>query len=228
MAYADRTNRISPTGAAAAIGIQAAILASVVAGLTVSGVAILEDRPIPTYDVKDRKLPPPPPEVEPSPREVPQTPRPPRFVPESPIELKIDQPLGRTTKDDFNLPSVTDLGSVSGAGSGTGGGTVVAGPKFDPVAAAPRNNPGEWITDRDYRRAWIAREMAGMAGFRLDIAASGKVTGCTITRSTGHEPLDEATCRLLSSRAKFEPARDSKGEAVSGSFSSRVKWELPE
>ncbi|MBU1606453.1 MAG: energy transducer TonB, partial [Alphaproteobacteria bacterium] len=71
-------------------------------------------------------------------------------------------------------------------------------------------------------------ELTGTARFRLEIAADGRVTGCAITGSTGHAALDTATCRLLEQRARFEPARNSNGDAVAGSFVNAVRWELPD
>jgi hypothetical protein len=52
-------------------------------------------------------------------------------------------------------------------------------------------------------------------------------TETTITRSTGHDALDEATCRLLRQRAEFSPAKDSSGRIVPGSYSSSVNWRIP-
>ena len=133
-------------------------------------------------------------------------------------------------------PTVINEGAVStlpGLGDGIGEiGPVEFNvppppPMFDPVKAAPRGNPGGWITNSDYRPSWINRGFAGVAGFTLQIDANGRVTNCAITQSTGHAQLDTATCRLLRSRARFTPARDSSGAIVAGSYSSSVAWEIP-
>jgi protein TonB len=101
-------------------------------------------------------------------------------------------------------------------------------PLLDPVAAYPRGNPGNWISTADYKTSWIRRGFTGTARFTLQIDASGKVSGCTITGSTGHAPLDRATCQLLEARAIFNPAKGSDGTAVAGSYSSSVNWTIPE
>lgn len=101
-------------------------------------------------------------------------------------------------------------------------------PIAEAIAAKARNNPGEWITESDYKTSWINRGWAGNAGFRLQVGANGRVEGCQITRSTGHTALDEATCELVTRRAKFEPARNGDGEKVPGSYSSSVRWQIPE
>ena len=99
---------------------------------------------------------------------------------------------------------------------------------FDPVAPRPRNDPARWVTTDDYPSAEIRRGNEGTARFRLEIAANGKVESCTITRSSGFERLDAATCRNVERRAKFEPARDSSDRPVAGRYESSVRWVLPQ
>lgn len=101
-------------------------------------------------------------------------------------------------------------------------------PIAEAIAAKARNNPGEWITQSDYKTSWINRGWAGSAGFRLQVGANGRVEGCQITRSTGYAALDEATCALVTRRARFDPARNGAGEKVSGSYSSTVRWQIPD
>ena len=101
-------------------------------------------------------------------------------------------------------------------------------PIAEAIAAKARNNPGEWITQSDYKTSWINRGWAGSAAFSLQIGANGRVEGCRITRSTGHTALDEATCALVAKRARFEPARNGAGEKVPGSYSSSVLWQIPD
>lgn len=97
----------------------------------------------------------------------------------------------------------------------------------EPVAASPRNDPAGWVTQGDYRSSWINRELTGIARFRLDIGADGRVRSCTITGSSGHAELDRATCDLVTRRARFEPARGVDGSRAPGSYSSAVSWQIP-
>ncbi|MEL6239283.1 MAG: TonB family protein [Pseudomonadota bacterium] len=101
-------------------------------------------------------------------------------------------------------------------------------PLAEPTAAVPRGNPGDWITTSDYRTSWLNRGFEGTARFTLAIDARGRVSDCAITASTGHSVLDGATCRLLTRRARFNPARDGAGEKVPGTFSSSITWRIPE
>jgi protein TonB len=105
--------------------------------------------------------------------------------------------------------------------------SVEPGPRFDPVAAMPRGKPGNWVTSNDYPTRDIREGNEGMALFRLGIGADGRATSCEITRSSGHQGLDSATCALLRERARFDPARDGSGQRVSGSYSGRITWVIP-
>lgn len=222
MSYVDQKSGPSPTGLASAVIVQAAIGALIVTGLTVSQAIIADPPRVDTFDVKKDPPPPAPPPPEQA-ENVPDTPTtPPVNVPTPKFELDNSEPTIVTTT--VPLPPMPPVPRPSGP--------VVEIPSpaatFTPVGAKPRNDPGAWLSDRDYRSSWARRELTGVATFRLDIAASGKVTGCRITGSTGHSQLDEATCRLVQQRAKFQPARGSNGEPVSGHYTGSVLWQLPE
>jgi protein TonB len=212
-----------------ALGIPGAIGAVLVLGLAVTagvkpidegleGFLIPETKPVeplPPPPIEPRAAPETSPSVRPQPIPLP-APRPEtRFT----FENSADAPVG-------HLPDMT--GTVLGSGLGLPDIAPPAPrPRFDPVPASPRGNPGGWITEADYRSSWINRELTGTAGFTLDLDAEGRVANCTITRSTGHRVLDEATCKLLTRRARFAPARDAAGKPAAGSFSSAVTWQIP-
>ena len=225
MSYVDQHSGPSAAGLASSVIVQLAIGAAVITGLTVSQSIIeKEDEGFVAVPLKDPPPPPPPP---PEKQEfVPDTPIIPKpYVPPREFEFKIQQP-----EIDYTRTMPDPLQPVPQPGTAPKADPEPLAPvaAFDPVSAKPRNNPGEWLRDRDYKSSWVRREYQGVAGFRLDIAASGKVSGCRVTSSTGHPELDEATCELIQSRARFEPARGKNGEPVAGSFSSSVRWVLPE
>ena len=97
-----------------------------------------------------------------------------------------------------------------------------------PSAASPRNGPAGWITSNDYARSDLVREREGTAGYRLVIGSNGRVDACEITRSSGHASLDSNTCRLIESRARFEPAKNNRGETTVGTYTGTVTWQIPE
>jgi protein TonB len=101
-----------------------------------------------------------------------------------------------------------------------------AQPAFTPIRARARN--GNWITDDDYPRRALIEAAEGSVGYRLVIGTNGRVSSCELTRPSGNRALDEATCRLITSRARFEPATDETGAKVLGTFTGSVRWEIPE
>lgn len=101
-------------------------------------------------------------------------------------------------------------------------------PSFTPAGPRPKGNPGSWATTSDYPTRDIRQGNEGTAGFRLEIDATGRVVDCAVTRSSGHPGLDEATCRNVSRRARFEPATDARGGTVAGTYSGSIKWVIPD
>ena len=99
---------------------------------------------------------------------------------------------------------------------------AVAQPKPVPV-----RNPGSWIGTNEYPARALREEREGTTAFRLEVDASGGVTSCTITGSSGHGDLDRAACSALKRNAQFTPARDVTGKAIRGMWSNRVRWQIP-
>lgn len=218
MSYVDQASRPSATGMVAVVGVHAAIAAILVAGLTVTGTMPEILNPVGATNIPAEPPPIPPEPVEPTPREASETIV---HVPIPKLDIPTFEPPFETTP--LVLPPVP----TPQPGLGAEIPKPTPQPSFDPVAAKPRNDPARWLTDRDYRSSWARQDLTGTARFRLEIAASGKVTNCAITGSTGHAELDQATCALVTKRARFEPARGPNGEPVAGSYSSAVRWELP-
>ena len=79
----------------------------------------------------------------------------------------------------------------------------------------------------DYPRDAQIKGEEGTAQARLSVDAKGKVSACTIIRSSGSQSLDEATCRILKRRARFIPAHDANEEPVPTSVvTPPVTWRL--
>lgn len=93
--------------------------------------------------------------------------------------------------------------------------------------ARPKGNPGLWVSTNDYPQSAIRSEAEGVVKFRLSVGTNGRVTGCEVTASSGTEALDQAACAKLMLRGKFEPASDSTGALVAGSYTGAVRWQLP-
>jgi protein TonB len=100
-------------------------------------------------------------------------------------------------------------------------------PRFQPKSATPKGNPGNWATTNDYPSRALREEREGVTGFRVSVGLDGRAQSCSITSSSGHSDLDEATCTNVSRRARFNVATDGEGQPTSGSYSGRVRWVIP-
>ena len=226
MNYATTARRPNPLAALGAMGVPAGFGVILIAGLAVN---IVVTPPVPNPEGR---------QVEPD-----------VVVPIEPVETDLPPTSDTTSSSQSSEQTLTrppsdfvfelgptapiggldeiDTGSLLGS-EGLGAGLPSLPPLVDPVDATPLGNPANWITTADYKSSWIRREYTGTARFTLQIDATGKVSGCAITGSTGYSALDEATCVLLQRRALFNPAKDNEGQAVAGSYSNSVSWTIPE
>lgn len=99
---------------------------------------------------------------------------------------------------------------------------------FAPRSVHPRNNPGSWATTNDYPSSSLRLGEQGTVRFELAIAADGRVSDCRILASSGSSELDMATCKRVTQRARFEPATDTTGARVSGSYTGSIRWVIPQ
>jgi protein TonB len=147
-------------------------------------------------------------------------------VPQSTTSLPTDNTTDVAVIDDWPGPTI-DPGPRTPVGGNTGGVTVDP-PLLTPKLAKPINDVLRWVTTIDYPRTALHRGEQGTTRFSVSVDARGKATECTITRSSGSAALDQATCKNVLRRAKFEPATDKYGVKVPGTYSNSVSWVLPE
>jgi TonB family protein len=92
----------------------------------------------------------------------------------------------------------------------------------------PKNTPGTWANTGDYPALALREQREGITAFTVDVSVDGRVTKCAITGSSGHPDLDQVTCDNVTARAQFYPGKDKNGVATTGSYSNRVRWQIPE
>lgn len=92
----------------------------------------------------------------------------------------------------------------------------------------PRANLTSYFSDDDYPAEALRNDEQGVVAFSLTISLEGRVSRCTITGSSGSASLDETTCRILTERARYAPARDAAGHPTEGADHGRIAWRLPE
>ncbi|MCY7271444.1 MAG: energy transducer TonB [Sphingomonas bacterium] len=78
----------------------------------------------------------------------------------------------------------------------------------------------------DYPIAAIDAPDQGAVTVELDVTIQGRVGACRIVESSGSVSLDSGTCLILTRRARFQPARDVAGRAVTGRVKHTLRWEL--
>ena len=168
-------------------------------------------------------------------------PPPPKPLPKQQIELPQQQqvidrvqtvvpPPPRTSLDFDTQPTQTAQLTF------TSGPQDIVAPPFQPPPPEPkkveparaRANLGSYVSDADYPAEAIRREEQGVTRFRLTVSPDGRVSDCAVTGSSGSSALDAATCRLMRSRARFSPARDSDGHPTSDTVANAIKWVLPD
>ena len=93
--------------------------------------------------------------------------------------------------------------------------------------AKPRGNPASWASSDDYPASSLRSGDQGTTGFRIEIGTDGRVTSCSVTKSSGFPALDDTTCKMVTRRAKFTPAKDASGNPIADNYSSRVRWQIP-
>lgn len=93
--------------------------------------------------------------------------------------------------------------------------------------ARARAAPASYITAADYPESALRAREEGAVAYVLDVGADGRAATCTITRSSGSTSLDATTCRIMRSRARFTPARDTNGNPAASRLNQEVTWTLP-
>jgi protein TonB len=91
--------------------------------------------------------------------------------------------------------------------------------------AKPKRPPANWFTAYDYPSQSTRANQSGAVAVKLSIdPASGRVNDCIVTKSSGFELLDTASCLHLRRRARFLPRPDATGESPLSYFRARVVW----
>ena len=91
---------------------------------------------------------------------------------------------------------------------------------------ARANLPSLFSSD-DYPKEALRKHEQGTVAVRLDVARDGTVSSCGVTQTSGSAAIDLVTCSILKERARFTPARDSRGQPTEDYTHTRIRWLLP-
>ena len=214
MAYADQKlsgNRVTALIVVAILHI--ILVYALVTGLAYSAFQKVKER-VETFDVKEEK----PPEEPPPPPPDQPLPPPPIVAPPPPISFSRPAPvLDTVTTPPPPAPVFT---------------TAAPAPPPPPVASKARGakpkGQGSWAAriQDNYPSAALRKEIEGTVGVRVTVGPDGRVSGCTVSGSSGSGDLDSAACDGMTRYARFEPALDAGGSPTSGSFSTRIVYKI--
>lgn len=204
-------------------------------GLTVSLVAQIE-RPMELLDLRTPPPPPPPPRPHlerPTPRHA-AAPSPanlrnkaaPIVVPPPIVPPIAPPPVIVAPRPNVGMATSTGASDRAGPGQGAGGegnGTGGGGDGGDGDDAPPRQIRGK-LKFADLPADLRAAGFDGIVGVRYRVETDGHVTGCGVTRSSGHAELDALTCQLIEQRFRFDPSRDADGRPVRSTVVETHGW----
>lgn len=107
-------------------------------------------------------------------------------------------------------------GMGGGGGGGAGGGGGMRPPRWIRGTMGIRDLPPE------------VEEFGtgGVVSVRYAVEASGRVTNCSVIRSSGSRLLDGITCRLIEQRFVYDPSRDRFGRPIRSQIIQDHYWEI--
>ncbi|WP_122928130.1 TonB family protein [Sphingobium sp. LF-16] len=88
----------------------------------------------------------------------------------------------------------------------------------------PLGDEKSWLSLVDYPVSGYRTQAAGTVAATLQIDPQGKVSGCTITASSGFAELDAASCAGWTRRAKFVPGSDENGDPIESEYAISRTW----
>lgn len=212
MAYADEgmsTNRMIALGIVALLHV--ALGYAFVTGLALKAVKAIVN-PLESVNIEEEAPPPeePPP---PPPKEVDIPP----FVP--PPEVSVQQE---------SAPQITVQNRVEQPAPVFTPPAPPAPPAPKPSVASPATpkGRGNGISEDDYPDASRRAEEQGVVRVTYTVGTNGSVTACAVTKSSGFPRLDDATCKIIQRRWRFNAAKDASGQPIEETKSQPVRWQL--
>lgn len=188
----------------------------------------------------DVRLPPPlPPPPPPPPPKHPQKARrdaaakavvAPKGGTKAPEKIKRAAPVIPRPKVVLPVPKVASGGGKAGrggpsAGFGAGGGHGGNGNgDGDGEGGTDLYQIAGGIGPADYPQGLRDRGVGGRVFMTFTVAPNGRVTRCSVTRSSGVPELDQLTCRLIQQRFVFHPSTDRTGRPIADEVEGEHLW----
>lgn len=241
MAFVGSDSRTRIIAGSAAVALQILIGWVLISGLSVTFAQKLGES-LNVFEIAPEPDPPPPVTIEPNP--TPDT-RPegeaaPPNLRSRATEIEAPEPIVRIplppppviTAPEAGVGSDSSIGNADIPGPGTGAGGVGDGTGSGGRGTGDGSGGREMpplqirgrISDRDFPRTAADAGVSGRVEIIFNVEVDGRVTDCAIERSSGNRELDETTCRLVTQRFRYEPARDARGRPVPSTLIETHEW----
>lgn len=124
-------------------------------------------------------------------------------------------------------PGTGSGGIGDGTGSGAGGDGAGGGGEGG-YGDGRGLRPPRWLRgrlrDSDYPPGLGEAGVYGRVHIRYVVETDGRVTHCSVTRSSGSAVLDRTTCDLIELRFRYDPARDRFGRPIRSNLIESYEW----
>jgi periplasmic protein TonB len=187
---------------------------ALVTGLAIKAVQVITG-PLETVNIEEQapppeETPPPPPKLEDIPPYVPP--------PDVQIETSAPPPPTISTQSTIATPEPPRVAPPQPAPPAP---PAVPGTRAQPIARTFA------VTEDDYPDASRRAGEEGVTGVRVTIGTDGRVSACSVVRSSGFSRLDERACQIAQRRWRFKPATEN-GQPVEETVNRNYRWQLQE
>lgn len=93
--------------------------------------------------------------------------------------------------------------------------------------AKPTESPGKWVVSSDYPLDMLRSGQPAIVEFRLSVGADGVPSACHIQSTTRPKEFDNAVCKSVMRRARFDPALDAGGKPLASYYRNTVRFQIP-
>lgn len=134
-------------------------------------------------------------------------------APAPPVAARIAAPAPAAGGGSGSAVAGAAAGGGGGRGTGAGDG---GGADLVQIAGA--------ILPSDYPANLREHGAGGRVGILFAVGENGRVSRCSVTRSSGIAELDTLTCRLIRERFVYRPSTDASGHPIADEVEGEHDW----
>jgi len=141
--------------------------------------------------------------------------------------------ISREDQISITLPDAAAWQEASSCVANVGAALLVSAPPSYSNGSRPdRSLPvprgaGAWINSNAYPPKALATKTEGDVGIRVKVDKYGYPMDCRVTKGSGSNVLDDATCVQIMKVAHFYPALNSAGVSSEAQWETVIKWRVP-